>query len=82
MTISIADVNIVPKNLFKTPSLDSPFAERPKSIWVGGTGDLSVIDVSGVTTVFVAIPAGTELHIRPAQINSVGTTATLLVMLF
>jgi hypothetical protein len=58
-----------------------------RSIYVGGAGNLDVImakeHAGGGTTVvtFPAVPAGSTLNIRAAQIRTT-TTATLIVALF
>lgn len=53
-----------------------------RAIRVGGAGDLSVVDVSGVTTVIPSVLAGETLPIEVTRINATGTTATLISALF
>lgn len=50
-----------------------------RGIYVGGTGDVAAVMVSGDVVTFSAVPAGTLLPIRCKRINSTNTTATLMV---
>lgn len=54
-----------------------------KSIWVGGTGDVTVLMINATddsqTVKFSAVPAGTLLPIQVRRVMSTGTTATLMV---
>jgi len=74
-----------------TPSLDSPcdggadvtpadsdLATFSRALYVGGTGDVSVITTGGSTITFSAVPAGTILPVRCRQVKSTGTTATFI----
>ena len=63
-------------------TLDADFNPRPQAVWVGGIGNLEVIDIDGNDTVITAIPAGTILQIRPVRIVAALTTATLITLLF
>jgi hypothetical protein len=64
-----------------TPS-DSTVLTGVRGIYVGGTGDLTVVGGDGATTVtFKAVPVGTVLNISPSKVKATGTTATLLVAL-
>ena len=49
------------------------------AIYVGGTGDVTVVTEGGSTTVFKAVPVGVTLLIRTTKVKATGTTATLLV---
>jgi hypothetical protein len=53
-----------------------------RHIYVGGTGDISVVMRDSSTAVFKAVPVGTVLPIRVRRINATGTTATLLLNLY
>ena len=49
-------------------------------IYVGATGNLSVIDRdTGTAVTFEAVPAGTILPIRVARVRATGTSASALV---
>ena len=61
-------------------SADLPFLVR--SLYVGGGGDISVLNKDGQTVVFRSVPAGTVLPIRTGRVRASGTTATLLVGLY
>ena len=52
-----------------------------KGIWVGGAGNLVVVDRDGTTVTFTAVPVGTLMPISPKIIKA-ATTATLLIALY
>lgn len=52
-----------------------------EAIYVGGAGNVTVIDELGVTTTFTAPPVGSIIPIRTVKIKATLTTATLLVAL-
>lgn len=51
-------------------------------IYVGGTGNISLITASGETVLFTGVPAGTQLRVRATRIRATGTTATAMVSLY
>lgn len=63
----------------KSDTVDQPY----KSIWVGGTGDITVLMMGATdtsqTVLFSAVPAGTLLPIQVRRVMSTGTSATLMV---
>lgn len=63
-----------------TPS-DTTQIDRPyKHLYVGGAGNIAVLDKDGNTVVLTAVPVGTLLlDCCPNRIKSTGTTATNLV---
>ncbi len=64
-----------------TPA-DAPLAFVTNAVWVGGTGNLSVVMVGGETVTFNSVPAGYLFRgLRAVQIRSTGTTATNIVAL-
>ena len=64
-------------------TLDVDITRRDcRAVWVGGAGDLSVVMSAGDTAVFAGIAAGTLLPIRVKKINSSGTTASSIVVLY
>lgn len=50
-----------------------------RSLYVGGTGNVTVVDADGNTTLFSAVPAGFILPVVCKQVKATGTTATLIV---
>lgn len=48
-------------------------------VYVGGTGDLTVVDVKGNTVTYKAVPVGAVIWLRINKVKATGTTATLLV---
>lgn len=63
-----------------TPS-DSVDLDRDSTLYIGGTGNISVITAGGDTVLFSAIPAGTFLPVLVSRVRSTTTTATLIVAL-
>lgn len=60
--------------------LDQDFAFVSEAIWVGGSGDVSVVmEGSGLTRVFKGCQAGTFLAVHATRVTSAGTTATNLL---
>jgi hypothetical protein len=47
-------------------------------LYVGGTGNVSVITIGGDTITFNGVPAGTTLPIQVLKLRSTSTTATLI----
>jgi len=65
---------------FLTPTLDTAYGEKMRGIYVGVTGDVSFIDLSGNTQTLVGLAPGVIHPIWSLQINSAGTTATSIVV--
>jgi hypothetical protein len=51
-----------------------------RGIWIGGGGDIAVLDHDGHTVVLAGIATGTLLPLSAKRIVSAGTTATKLVL--
>jgi hypothetical protein len=47
-------------------------------LYVGGTGNVSVITIGGDQITFAGVPAGTTLPIQVLKLRATGTTATLI----
>ena len=63
-----------------TPSNTVPFSSPCRAIYVGVSGDVTVV-VNGVQVTFTAVPAGTFLPIIATQVMATGTTATNMIFL-
>lgn len=50
-----------------------------KCLYVGGTGTVTLIDESGTSVLFSAVPVGAYLWIGGTKVMATGTTATLIV---
>ncbi len=61
------------------PSDATDFVKRPRALWVGGTGALSVVFNDGTTATISAVAAGSRLPFLCRRVNATGTTATLIV---
>ena len=64
----------------KSDTVDFPFYVR--GIYVGGAGDVVVVNIDGSTVRFEAVPAGTILPVKARRVNSASTTATKMVGLY
>lgn len=62
-----------------TPNDDADLPMRPRWIYVGTFGDLTVQWASGRTTTYANVPSGGCLPIRPVRVLSTGTTAGNIV---
>jgi hypothetical protein len=71
-TITPSDVNSAATNL--------PGGCR--GIYVGGAGNLAMVDGDNNVVTFTAVPVGTFMPCGAKRINATNTTATLLVALF
>ena len=63
------------------PSDTVNFPIMSRGIYVGGTGNISLVTSAGTVLVFSAVPVGTLLPVIAQRINATGTTATLMVVL-
>lgn len=52
-----------------------------KALYVGGTGNVAVVLLSGASVLLSAVPAGTVLKVAAIQVKATGTTATLITAL-
>lgn len=52
---------------------------RFDALYVGGAGNITVINSSGHSVAFVALPVGTILPVSGTRVMATGTTATNLV---
>lgn len=64
-----------------TPSDSVDVTNTTRGLYVGVTGDVSVIMQGGATVLFKAVPAGTLLPIRVSRVRATGTTATTMLAL-
>lgn len=69
--------------LTKSDSTDITInGKAPRSLYVGGAGDVAVERGDGVAVTFVGAAAGSVLPIRPVKLMSTNTTATDVVALY
>ena len=53
-----------------------------RAIYVGGDGNISLVDGNADTIVFTGVTAGSILPVQTARINATGTTATSIIALY
>ena len=64
-----------------TPHDSTNFTNTARALYIGGTGDVVVVDTAGTATTFTAVPVGI-LPVQCIRVNSTDTTATDIVALF
>lgn len=64
-----------------TPDNAVLFTRPVRGLYVGGTGNLTVLTAEGDTLLISAVPVGTILPLSVKRVNATGTTATLIVAL-
>lgn len=60
---------------------DTTVIPRTVGLYIGGTGDVTVVNQQGLTATFSSVPAGMTLWIEVVQVKSTGTTATNILAL-
>lgn len=60
-------------------TLGTPYGEFARWLYVGTTGDVSIVKWDGTTQVLSGLAAGIWHPIYSLQVNTVGTTATNLL---
>lgn len=61
-----------------TPS-DTTVLTNCTGIYVGGTGNVSVVTLSGKTLAFLAVPAGVTIRLKIKQVLATGLTASNII---
>jgi hypothetical protein len=54
----------------------------PRSLYVGGAGNVVVVTPSGTSATFAGVAAGAILPVQARRVNSTNTTATSIVALY
>lgn len=62
-----------------TPADATDFTTYARSIYVGGAGNITIVNLDGSTCLFSNVPAGFILPVCCRGVNLTGTTATNLV---
>lgn len=55
---------------------------KPRAIYVGGAGNITLLTLNGETVTFTAVPVGTILPVRAVRVNATLTTASLLIGIY
>ena len=78
--LQTTDVDDPAKDAFAvTPDNATFFTQAARALYVGGTGDITLVTAAGTAVQFVGVPAGVILPVRCSRVNSTGTTATSIV---
>jgi hypothetical protein len=62
-----------------TPSDTVNFSNPARALYVGTTGNITLVTMSGSTVLFTAIPAGTILPVACSRVNATATTASTII---
>lgn len=65
-----------------TPSDSVNLAVAARALYVGGAGNVVVVQTDDTTVTFFATPAGLVLPVACKRVNATNTTATNLVALY
>ncbi len=65
-----------------TPSDSTAFSVPTKYLYVGGAGNVTLIDAAGNSVLFQTVPAGAIIPIACTKVMSTGTAATKIVAMF
>jgi len=68
-------------DVFKALPQDEDLQPKPRGVFVGGAGNLTIRDARGEDTTFI-VQDGAILPVRPTRIVSATTTATGIVGLY
>lgn len=64
-----------------TPDDAADLPTVARGLYVGASGDVSLVTLAGTTVLFRAVPAGAVLPCSATRVRATGTTATHLVAL-
>jgi hypothetical protein len=62
-----------------TPSDSANLAQVVRALYVGVTGNLTLITIAGNSVVFTNVPAGAIIPVQTQQVMNTGTTASGIV---
>lgn len=65
-----------------TPSDTTTLGQLARGLYVGATGNVSVLLRDGSSVTFVGVQGGTTLPIRCRRVNATGTTASSILALY
>lgn len=65
-----------------TPSDSVDLSQVSRGLYVGGSGDISVVMKDGTTVTLKSVVAGSVLPVRVSRVRATSTTATDIVALY
>ena len=65
-----------------TPDDNTDLGFVSRGLYIGGSGDISIITNGGQTITFVGVPTGVILPVRATRVRATGTTATNIVAMW
>lgn len=84
MRSALDSVSVYPAGAVVTPHDENPLPGglARGGLWVGGAGDVTLIDAGGNTLTIAAVAAGSKIPIQTLQVLDTGTDATSIVALY
>jgi hypothetical protein len=73
---------VATKGFSVTPSDSVNFTTEARALYVGGTGNVSLVTIEGDVLVFNSVPAGSILPVATRRVNSTNTTATNMLGIY
>ena len=61
------------------PHASNNHPSTAKGLYVGGAGDVTLVNLDDTVVTFKAVPVGTTLWVEHKRVNAVATTATFMV---
>lgn len=65
-----------------TPHDTNELPTWSRKLYVGGTGNITLVTAEGQTVLYSALPVGAQIEVSAKIIKSTGTTATLIVAMW
>jgi hypothetical protein len=62
-----------------TPHDSTSFTSRARTLYVGTTGNVTIVNADGTTCLFSNVPAGAFIPAECIRVNATGTTASNIV---
>lgn len=76
---SVGVLNPLSHGAAVTPSDTEELAHVSRALWVGGSGDISMVTKDGDAITLVGVPSGVLIPWMVRKINATGTTATAII---
>lgn len=79
MNVNQGKLNAARSCFAVVPHASTNHPSTARGIYVGGAGNIAVVNTDDTVVTFTAVPVGTVLYVEHKRVNASGTTATLMV---